>query len=184
MQTFFQILNFDVWKKWTKLPELGSGGGFRWSGQCPKENVFFSLRPSLTATFCGGNIFTKYSDNFLTVNGDFLRESPQMVKEKWYSRWMPEISQLLSLFLVTMLSPNIVRRRGGFLIEHFGDSLPNFYLQLSWNDIGKFKNPKIGIRKKSNLQGSHQSSKWETRTRWSSGFRLTRRCVSRNVPHR
>ena len=156
-----------------------------------KEKVIFlantrnhDLPVTITATFFGVNIFTKYSDDFSTVNGDLVRESPQMVKEKWYSRWMPEISQLLSLFLVTMLSPNIVRRRGGFLIEHFGDSLPNFYLQLSWNDIGKFKNPKIGIRKKSNLQGSHQSSKWETRTRWSSGFRLTRRCVSRNVLHR
>ena len=37
-----------------------------------------------TATLCvkGVNIFTKYSDDFPTVNGDFLRESTQMVKEK------------------------------------------------------------------------------------------------------
>ena len=41
-------------KKRTKLPKLGSGG-FRWFGQCPKENVFFKLRSSLTlkdSQFC------------------------------------------------------------------------------------------------------------------------------------
>ena len=44
----FQILNFDVRKKRTKLPELGSGGGgFGGFGKCPKENVFFLLMSSL-----------------------------------------------------------------------------------------------------------------------------------------
>ena len=45
------LSNLEFWlpKKRTKLPELGSGGvgGFLWLGQCPKENVFFPLRPSL-----------------------------------------------------------------------------------------------------------------------------------------
>ena len=49
---FCTALNFDVRKKRTKLPELGSwgGGGFRKFGQCPKENVFLPLTPSLRHT--------------------------------------------------------------------------------------------------------------------------------------
>ena len=37
------LSNLEFWrpKKRTNLPELGSGGEFRWFGQCPKENVFF-----------------------------------------------------------------------------------------------------------------------------------------------
>ena len=49
--SYAQNVVFDVLKKRTKLPELGSGGGgFRGSGQCPKENVFFLLRSSLSPT--------------------------------------------------------------------------------------------------------------------------------------
>ena len=54
-----------------------------------KEKVIFlvntrnhDLPVTITATFFGVNIFTKYSDDFSTVNGDLVRESPQMVKEK------------------------------------------------------------------------------------------------------
>ena len=52
LPTFFQV-TFKSWiltseQKRTKLPKLGTGvGGFRWFGQCPKENVFFSLMSSL-----------------------------------------------------------------------------------------------------------------------------------------
>ena len=36
-------------KKWYKLPKLGGGGGGGGKfGQCPKENIFFSVRASLT----------------------------------------------------------------------------------------------------------------------------------------
>ena len=42
LQTFFQILTFDVQKKRTKLPELGSGvGGLGDSGNARKKTFFF-----------------------------------------------------------------------------------------------------------------------------------------------
>ena len=47
-RSYAQNVVFDVQKKRTKLPELGGWGGFRWFGQCPKENVFFLLMSSLT----------------------------------------------------------------------------------------------------------------------------------------
>ena len=68
LQTFFcdfQILNFDVRKKRTKLPELGSGGGgFRWFGQCPKENVFFSVDvfPKVDRGDMADKVIPGYSD--------------------------------------------------------------------------------------------------------------------------
>ena len=39
------------------------------------------LPVTITATFFGVNIFTKYSDDFFTGNGDFPSESPKKVKK-------------------------------------------------------------------------------------------------------
>ena len=44
----FQILNFDVRKKRTKLPKLGSGGGLGNSGNARKKTFFFKLTSSLS----------------------------------------------------------------------------------------------------------------------------------------
>ena len=41
-------LEFRLPKKEDQVARIGvMGGGFRWFGQCPKENVFFPLTPSL-----------------------------------------------------------------------------------------------------------------------------------------
>ena len=53
--SFSSKLTFKSWiltseKKGPTCPNWGDGGAgwFRWFGQCPKENVFLSLTPSLT----------------------------------------------------------------------------------------------------------------------------------------
>ena len=50
-RSYAQNVVFDVKKRGPSCPNWGQGGVFRWFGQCPKENVFFSLRPSLSQMF-------------------------------------------------------------------------------------------------------------------------------------
>ena len=77
----FQILNFDVRKKRTKLPELGSVGGFRWFGQCSKEKFFFVLMSSLTGSSFNTVILCliwtnrKRAHCIFFVWGDIVRQS-------------------------------------------------------------------------------------------------------------
>ena len=45
--SYAQNVVFGVKKRGPSCPNWGQGGGFRWFGQCPKENVFFLLMSSL-----------------------------------------------------------------------------------------------------------------------------------------
>ena len=56
------LLNLESWrpKKKDQVARIGvMGGGFRWFGQCPKENVFFQLMSSLIISI---NNTEKYQD--------------------------------------------------------------------------------------------------------------------------
>ena len=60
---FSSKLTFKSWiltseKRGPSCPNSGHGGGFRWFGQCPKENVFLPLTPSL--------IFKRYCSSYST----------------------------------------------------------------------------------------------------------------------
>ena len=82
---FANSMNFDVWKKRTKLHELGSGGGLGNSGNAQKKTVFFQLISSLRNK---GNR-EEVMDNFIiTIIWGLLQIWTHNNKQqgRWYQR--------------------------------------------------------------------------------------------------